>query len=127
MPIINNPKIKISHVLKSDQLRPKEEQTTFYFRTLMVEQWLEFAETYQKIMNGTEGPDMVLGAISALKKVLTGWSNFKIDGNEITFAPESVNKYLSMQEILELMMASLDKQTLTIEDKKKLESQLPSD
>jgi hypothetical protein len=130
MPIINDPRIKREYILKSDRDRPQQEQTVFLLATLAVDKWKELASAYDRFSNSEvacDGPQMIDEAVNGVKLILTGWRNFVVDSKEITYQPEAIERYLAMTEIVELLTAGVAQQTLTIEDKKKLDSQSPSD
>ena len=123
MPIINDPRIKLEYTLKSDADRPENERTIFQFRVLTVNKFIEFAEIFDKIVAGAAGPEIVKKAIEKVKYGIVGWKQFVIQNTEIQFDASKIEELLSMDEVIELMTAMLSKQTLTIEDKKKLDSQ----
>jgi hypothetical protein len=123
MPIINDPRVKLSHILKSDQDRPENEQTIFYFRVITASEFKKFAEIYDRIAGSETGPGVVDDAIKKVDDAVTGWENFKINGKEISYASGKIAGLLIMEEIIELLTAILSKQSLSIEDKKKLDLQ----
>lgn len=127
MPIINDPRVKIEYTLKSDEGRPENERTVFHFRVLTVNKFQEFAEVFDKIVAVSSGAEIVKEAIEKVKYGIIGWKNFILSGKEIPFDVDKIEELLTMDEIIELMTAMLSKQTLTIEDKKKLGSQSQSD
>jgi len=127
MPLINDPRIKLEYILKSDLNRPANEQTKFYFKVLVAEQFKEFARVYDNIASA-KGPEVIDDVIAKLQSGLAGWENFRITdehGNivDVPFDPSKITSLLTMEETIELLTAMLSKQCLTIEDKKKLDSQ----
>ncbi len=122
MPLAIDPNETFRIVLESD--KGKSPEPYFEYRFSPVHE-LRIAENFHKRVNKAKvdsdiGEDCYKELFSLLTKRLEGWGNMGQDYN-----PVELDKILNLNEAMELFFAMLQ-QTPSIEDKKKLESALPS-
>jgi len=115
-------------ILSTDLKLPEDKQPRFIFQYLSGKRWEEISTISDQFDDVKTGGDMIRLAFKAIRVSLVGWENM-IDpktGKEIPFDPAQLDDMLIPREAIELMQAAVS-QVPTNEDKKKLESQSPSD
>jgi len=119
MPIAINPDSTFKYVLFSD--RGKENKPAFILRYLTSRQWRKIAKMSEDFETSGGAEKVLDKALDVIKSCLVGWENMSIEFNF-----DKIEDILVPVEITELMQAAIS-QMPTVEDKKKLDSQSPSD
>jgi len=123
MPLTCNPDSTYDIVLSTDKDKEPADQPAFVFQYLTGRKWKQVANLSDEFESANSGADMLDLAFDAIKISLIGWKNLTDpQGNEIPFDLSILDDILTMTEATELMQAVVS-QNVTVDDKKKLESQ----
>lgn len=127
MSLAADPQKTFSCSLPSDRHLPPEKQPKFTFRYMTCRQWSEFLEMREQVKEAETDEKLINIILPIIKKHLVGWKNVKMVGdNNVKFHLDKLEEVLGKDDLYELMIIQ-SAQGLTIDDKKKLESPLPSD
>jgi hypothetical protein len=126
MPLTCNPDSTYDVVLECDKHKEPDNQPAFVFQYLTGRKWKEVANLSDSFESASGGAAMLDLAFDTIKIALVGWKNLtNSKGEEIPFNLNELDNILTMTEATELMQAAVS-QNVTVDDKKKLESQSDS-
>ena len=126
MPLTCNPDSTYDIVLEVDKDKESDKQSVFIFQYLTGRRWKEVANLSDSFEDAKGGAAMLDLAFKLIKVGLIGWKNLtNPKGDEIPFDLDELDDILTMSEATEMMQAVVS-QGVTVEDKKKLESQSDS-
>ena len=126
MPIASDPNATYEFILSTDKDKPEAEQAVFVLRYLTCTKWKEVSKMYDAFTAGANDLESQFeAAIGVISAGLVEWENLKYpDGKPVCVPESNLLDILGIEELTELMQAVLA-QSVSDEDKKKLESQLP--
>jgi len=128
MSLAADPNQTIEIVLQSDKNLPPETQPVFYFKYLTCRKWKAFLALREKMKDVKTVAEVVDVAIEILSLNLCGWKNVvAADGTKVEFSLDKIEDILSPDDIYDLMTVEKEQQTLSADDKKKLDSPSQSD
>jgi len=126
MPLTCDPDSTYDVVLEIDKDKEPDKQPKFIFQYLTGRKWKEVANLSDAFDEAKGGAAMLDLAFDTIKVALIGWKNLtNSKGEDIPFNLNELDNILTMTEATELMQAAVS-QNVTVEDKKKLESQSDS-
>jgi hypothetical protein len=124
MSLAADPNQTFEYVLVSDRQMPVEKRPVFFIKYLTTRQWRHLMEFREKIKTLTTSQEITELAIEIVKPNIMGWRNiFDSQGQPIKFSADKIEDVLSNEDFYELMGAERSQQSLSVEDKKKLDSQ----
>ena len=127
MPLGTRPNQTFEYVLTTDRELPKEKQPAFLIRFLSVGQWLDMSELSDRVFAGDkDAKKIVADMMDICSRCISGWKMQTVEGEQIQFNIALLTELLTLDELSELSMACSE-QAVQVADKKKLESQPPSD
>jgi hypothetical protein len=108
--------------LDSDASIDASERPTFIARVMSVGEFLDFADLLEQLAKATNNKDRLNAALACVNQCVVGWRNMiTSQGETIPFCPESLKKWLTIEEITELVKKISAEQTLSDVDAKKSE------
>lgn len=114
------------YVLESDREKPKDKQPAFICKVLSTKKWRELARINDNL-DDIDGLDKQLGQMIDIIMIgVSDWRNMVNGQGPIEFNQENLEDILTFGEVAELMQCVVHN-GITIDDKKKLEPQSPSD
>lgn len=120
MPLATNPKARFEIVLQSDQSIEASNQPAFVFHYLSgleLEEVLDLLRNLDRAKKGEQALDKVYEIV---EKHLIDWRNItNREGSPIDFNRGALKTVVGLDEIFELAFSMINKQSLTVEDKKK--------
>jgi len=123
MPLMCDPESTFDYVLETDRQKPKEHRPVFVITYLSGRKWKEIARLNDDFDESDDSCAMLDMAYKMLKVGLVNWKNLTgPKGEVIPFDLDKLEDILTMNETIELMRA-ITSQGVTVDDKKKLESQ----
>jgi hypothetical protein len=126
MPLAVNPNKRYVYVLESDRGIEKEKQPTFIFRYLTGLEQMDIADRLNNVGKQSSEKERMQFIFNIVATGLVGWENMvDLEGRPITFELDRMPSFLTIGEAFELAYAAMQ-QGITIEDKKKLDSQSDS-
>jgi hypothetical protein len=108
--------------LDSDASIDASDRPTFIARVMSVGEFLDFADLLDQLAKATTNKSRLNAAVDCVNHCVVGWRNMiTAQGENIPFCPESLKKWLTIEEVTELVGKISAEQQLSETDKKKSE------
>jgi hypothetical protein len=124
MSLAADPNQTYEYSLEADMSLPVEKRPVFFLKYMTTRQWRQHVEIREKIRQAKTVIEIHEMVINHVVPNIKGWKNVKgCEGTQdLPFSADKVEEVLSLDDIYELMSAEGNRQKLTADDKKKLDS-----